>query len=419
MEQESIKTIYFIISCQDYILLNDDSISIEMNSRENSILHKEVIPIKYGNKKYMDVKEVNDFNDKSIYLYKIQLKVKSDSADIYIKLTIKEYKLKSKYPFKINKETCHYFIYIIEFDENFFKKLFINTEVNDFIENKYRINKLQKFLIFIEYIKALEPNYLIYLFKSTADDLNNIKDIIDYEFLLNFLIKLVNFRENYSELTEYEKLFFQSSICNFININRIIIRPYQDKEYFKGIETLEKYKDEIQDEKIILNLDCFIILFYQINKRDNFKNFLEKITFKKEVINFMMKYPKIFTKYDSSELEMIYENGNIEIPFLIEHSSNFNEYIKFFCNHAVEISEEKIDVNLKNCPSLEENYEYNDLKKFIENTIDINNKLYFPSKQFEEFIEKINKKNYKKLSELKSIFQIYQSNWKAKVYLKN
>ena len=421
MEKESLSTIYFIISCQHYIKLNENNVSIEINSREVYNIKKEVIIIKTEGQKYMNVEEINDFKDKSIYLYKIQFKIISDNTDIYIKLNIKDDKLRSKYPFKINKGNYHFFIYSIDFEgENFFnKKLFRNSDVNEFVANKFRINKTQKFLIYNEYIKVHESkNYRDYFLKSTANELYNIKDIIDYEFLLNFFIKLINFREKISELNQNEKSYFQLSICNFIRIKAFVIKQYQNKEYFKILETLEKYKNEIQDENIILNLDCFIILFYQINKRNNFQNFFKKVTNKNEVVNFMMNNPKYFNKYYSSELEMIYENGNITIPFLIELSSNFNEYIKFFCNHAQEILVNKDDVDLYNCPPIEENFEFNDLKKFVENTIDINNRLYFPNKQFEILIEKINKNNYKKLVELKSIFQKYQSNWKAESILK-
>ena len=132
MEQESLNTIYFIISCQNYIKLNEDSISIKINSRDISNIKKEVIIIKYGNRKYMNVKEINDFKDKSIYLFIIQFKIKNDSTDIYIKLNIKNDKLRSKHPFKINKGNYHYFIYSINFEGDnilnaqlYFRKYFL------------------------------------------------------------------------------------------------------------------------------------------------------------------------------------------------------------------------------------------------------------------------------------------------------
>ena len=221
MEKETLSTIYFIISCQHYIKLNENKVSIEINSREVYNIKKEVIIIKTEGQKYVNVEEINDFKDKSIYLYKIQFKIISDNTDIYIKLNIKDDKLKSKYPFKINKGNYHFFIYSIDFEgENFFnKKLFRNSDVNEFVANKFRINKTQKFLIYNEYIKVHESkNYRDYFLKSTANELYNIKDIIDYEFLLNFFIELINFREKISELNQNEKSYLQLSICNFIRI---------------------------------------------------------------------------------------------------------------------------------------------------------------------------------------------------------
>ena len=381
MEERFTKILYFIISCQDNINLYKENISIEIKSNQGKILESENIIIRNREAKYLNVKEINNsFTGKNIYLYKIKLELKRNNIDMYIKLIFNKDKLKSKKPFQLIKDIYHSFIYSIEFEaENFFElHFYFSTDTTNFIENKFKINKLQKFLIFKEYINTHETSEVSkYLLQCTANQISNKS--VDYELLLNFLIYLLKFNKKYSALSQDEELIFQSVICNFISIETIIIKQYGIKDYDKIIETCENYKKEIQDEKTILNLDCFILWFYQTNKRNLFKKFFQTVTFKNEVANYMMKYANNFTNYNSSELEMIYQNGNISIPFLIKLSINFNEYIKFFCNHAKEISDNNIDIDLKNCPIPDENYEYDILKMFIENTIN-NKKLHFPSK---------------------------------------
>ena len=263
MEERFTKILYFIISCQDNINLYKENISIEIKSNQGKILESENIIIRNREAKYLNVKEINNsFTGKNIYLYKIKLELKRNNIDMYIKLIFNKDKLKSKKPFQLIKDIYHSFIYSIEFEaENFFELFYLSTDTTNFIENKFKINKLQKFLIFKEYINTHETSEVSkYLLQCTANQISNKS--ADYELLLNFLIYLLKFNKKYSALSQDEELIFQSVICNFISIETIVIKQYANKDYDKIIETCENYKKEIQDEKTILNLDCFILWFY-------------------------------------------------------------------------------------------------------------------------------------------------------------
>ena len=108
-------------------------------------------------------------------------------------------------------------------------------------------------------------------------------------------------------------------------------------------------------------------------------------------------------------MELIYKSGNIKLANILNLSLNINDYIQFFCIYGKEKSEEVID--LKKCPSPDENYSLRYLSKFIDIVIK-NEKLYFPYEKFIELIEKLSK-SYSKIKELKSIFDKYRGNYKT------
>ena len=413
--EESSATLYFIISCQEFISLNENSVKITLNSKEVKLLEKEVISVKRNNYCFMPVKELNNcLNGKNVFLYKIKINSSGIDKYIYVNLEFRGDKLISKYPIIINNNTSYTFIYNIQFTgQNFINyKLFRSNDSNEFVSDKFRINKAQQFLIFKEYINVHEnQNGFEYLLERTADEIINAKDIIDIEFILLFSLNLFNIKNDFSEVNLEKQSFLESIICNFINIEKTIIKNYNNEEYNQIIDKIEKYRDEVKDKNLILNLDSFILLFYQMNSREKFKIFFKKLAFKNEVINYMLKHQKYFTKYDFSELEMIYETKYVNISYLLELSLNSNEYIKFFCSHIKDIENEGF-IELKNCPVLEENFDYKYLERFIDFIIN-NSKLFFPSNQFEQLIERLKLKNFEKLEELKSIFQKYGSNWKA------
>lgn len=96
-----------------------------------------------------------------------------------------------------------------------------------------------------------------------------------------------------------------------------------------------------------------------------------------------MKHSSIFKNYNSS-LQLIYDNSNEEdIGWIISLSSNFNEYIKFYCSNLKKISKKSLHkyIDFEKCPIPDENYDLKFLTQFIESIIDYED-TYFPSNQF-------------------------------------
>ena len=408
------KNIYFIISCKN-IIGQEDMKSISFESKTSKTTSSEFLIVRENNNNFIEIKALNNsFKDKNIYLFNLKvLSEKGYENSIYVHIKIFGKKLKSS--LELNKKVNHYFIYSTKFEyDDFFSFLPLNIsqDVKDFVYNKFDIENYQKFLIFKEYLKLHEQsNYIDILLKCTIDEIY-ISSVINYEFILNFLIDLLKFEKDYSKVNQ--KLF-ESVISGFNETKKVNITKYNNEEYNKIISIIESYRNNFKKKPYILNLDIIILLFYQTNIRDKFIVFMNKVESKKSVIDYILKNDYIFKKYNCSEMEKIYINGEkIDVNKVINLSSTCNEYIKFFIKISEIKHNEIINIDLKIMPSIEINYEINDLKKFIKISI-INEKLYFPSNKFVELIEKLNKTNYMKLLELKSIFcdKDYNNNWKT------
>lgn len=211
MEIDFSTHLYFIISCQDNVKLNERSVDISPSGKEK-IEGKEVIMVKNENNLYLKVKELNNsFANKNIYLYAIKIKSNNYGKDSFIKIKIKigNNNLISKDSISITKFKNHIFIYDISFENEPFLniKIFKDTYVNEF-----RIIKPQEFLIFKEYIaKHLDKNVMDYFLSSATYEINKSKEFIDYEFVLLFLINLVNFEDDYSKLEDEKNHYLNQS----------------------------------------------------------------------------------------------------------------------------------------------------------------------------------------------------------------
>ena len=245
--EKSSTTLYFIISCQEFISLNVDNVKITHYSKEVKFLEKEVIPVKKNNVCFMPVKELNNcLNGKNVFLYKIKINSSGIDKYIYVNLEFRGDKLISKNPIIINNNTSYSFIYNIQFTgQNLINyKWFRSNDSNEFVSDKFRINKAQQFLIFKEYINVHEnQNGFEYLLERTADEIINAKDIIDIEFILLFSLNLFNIKNDFSEVNLEKQSFFKSIISNFINIKKTIIKDYNNEEYNQIIDKIEKYRD--------------------------------------------------------------------------------------------------------------------------------------------------------------------------------
>ena len=416
-------SIFFIISSKSSIYFNKEL--IYLSKRDNiDIIEEDLIKVKEKNISFMEVEGVNEsFN---IYLYKTKIKIENIDEKIYIKLNFLKRNLKSTVPIEFKKKESIYFIYEISYkcedfipiDIKFWDRHIYN--IKEFIDDKFRIYKVKKFKIFKRYLEIHEESkYIDNLLECTQNEIINSKKIIDYEFLLTFLITLFDEKEKYSDIPNNLQSIFELTISNFIDIEKIIINNYNNEEYNKIIKILEQKKDDLKDENLLLNLDLIILLFYQTNKKEEFKSFFEKVNYKADVVKYMLKHNSIFKNYYCSELEMIYDNADEEeIGSISLLSSNLNEFINFICLNIEKIKDGNLYeyIDFEHCPLPNEEYSYQNILKFIELIIDKN--IYFPSKQFIALAENLNLKDYDKLIQLKSIFIEYEKNFKAKDILK-
>ena len=114
-------------------------------------------------------------------------------------------------------------------------------------------------------------------------------------------------------------------------------------------------------------------------------------------------------------MQLIYANADDkEIGCISSLSSNFNEYISFICLNIENIKNKNLyqNINLKNCPNIGENYNYEELNKFVEFILD-KEFTYFPLLQFKTLIKKLDSNDYEKLIQLQSIFINYEENQKV------
>ena len=106
-------------------------------------------------------------------------------------------------------------------------------------------------------------------------------------------------------------------------------------------------------------------------------------------------------------MDLIFDNIN-ENNFdkIIYLSSNFNEFIKFFCSKYKYIRAHSIKINLDNYEyDIDENIGNNELIKFLEIWIELKNP--FPEQKFLNLIKKLDKNDYRKLYFIKTIFSKY------------
>ena len=413
-------SIYFVISCkgsQNNIsyyscYLEEKMIHLSPGAKIR-ILESNLILIKQNDNFYINLENRNSLNGKDIYLYTAKI-IAGNLNEFNIKL--KDYleeSFVSKNPFPINEKNKIIFIYNIPFKLDGFlnrnvKTYFKDEIINEFLENKFRINNVQKFLIFKEYLNKHEnSNFIDDLLENTANEINKTKEIIDFEFMLEFILTLIDNEKNFTKISNKKKQFFELVFSNFKDIDKIIIVNYKNKKYHEVIAIINNYKKNIKNKtNIILNIDLFTLLYYQINDNNKFSKIFNNISKKSEATKFIIKHIKYFQKFNCSQLQLIYNYAeDKQINIILSLSLNFNEYIKFFCLNLDKILSKNLyrHINLKDCPVPGEEYDFNYLKQFIDAIID-NDKIYFPKEQILELINKLKFNDYKKLIQLKSIF---------------
>ena len=128
------------------------------------------------------------------------------------------------------------------------------------------------------------------------------------------------------------------------NKDKITIQKYNNKEYDKIIEKIDEDKDEF-----IFSIDIFVLIFYRQNHYEKFHIIFKNIKNKQDASDYIIKHNEIFSKFSSSDLELIFNNiENFDFNKFISLASNFNEYIKFFCSKEEYIKKNKLIIKIDN-----------------------------------------------------------------------
>ena len=206
-------TVYYILSCP-YNLFFFKSF-IQLTPQENLIITKEeLIEIKVNNKMKIQVKEFNNaFEGKNIYLYKAELNLKKEEMTIQIQLSYLNDKLISK-DYKIHKNQ-QLFIYFESFKYESILDCYKYLKTNDFIEKKYKLFSIQKFMIFHTYLLKTNKKVIPFLLSETSRVIIEL-DEIDFEFLIVYLLNLFASDNNDVMLPQINsKEILKSILLNF------------------------------------------------------------------------------------------------------------------------------------------------------------------------------------------------------------
>ena len=203
-------TVYYILSCPDNVVFFEHF--IQLTPQENLLITKEeLIEIKVNNKMQIQVKEFNNaFKGKNIYLYKAELNLKKEEMTIKIQLFYHKDKLISK-DYKIHQNQ-QLFIYFESFK---YESLFDYFKTNDFIEKKYKLFSIQKFMIFHTYLLNTNEKVIPFLLSETSRVIIEL-DEIDFEFLIVYLLNLIQADNNDVKLPQINsKEILKSILLNF------------------------------------------------------------------------------------------------------------------------------------------------------------------------------------------------------------
>eukprot|EP00833_Pecoramyces_ruminatium_P004922 jgi/Orpsp1_1/1178954/evm.model.c7180000067363.1 len=386
--------IYFIISCsEDYCFRRK---------------YLEIITDNIIKKKIKKIKKSHRIQDRKIYLFKIKFYLKEDESKVtfYIKLNYLDKSLITESPFTVNK-----FQQLYIYNEKYkYEHWYIVKEkrIDDFVNNKYKLSNLQKFLVFKNFLPF---NQLPFLLLDTAEIINKTK-VFDFEFGLVYLMSLTEKQNSFSELSWGLKDMFRSIFLNLKNKKKIIIRKYNNIEYRKVINIIENYDIGVGDKEFLLYYYLFILLYHQYHGSNNFNEFFKKMPLKTQAFKFIAKHKGNFSKLKASNLQFIFERVNknkVSFDDILSISSDYNESLKFICmNKDYIFSEQSKSIKFNEFPPPDEHI---DIKVFIQ-YIEILRELQVDKnellKQFSQLIQKLNMKSYKKLISLREITENYK-----------
>jgi len=388
--------IYLIVSCSEDFLFKKEHIDIVSDSKFK--------------KKIKKIKKYNDIKGMNVFFLKIQLYfIEEKKINFKIKIKYYEKSLITKSIYSIEKGQL-LFIYNEEYkNEQWY--IINEKKIDDFINKKFQISVLKKFLIFKYYLPTIQIPFLLY---DTAKVINDSKNL-DFEFALIYFMILINGQTVFNELLSGLQDAFKSIIINFKNKENIIVKKYNKNEYNEVMKIIENYDIGIGDKEFLLYYYLFILIYHHYHSSNSFDNkfdeIFEKIPLKTRAVKFIFKHRKNFLKLKASNLQLIFDKVDrdiISFNQILSLSLNFNESLKFICNNKDYIISKKLNITI-NKFSLPN--KFINIKLFI-GYIEIVRKLQTNKDQllkyFSVLINELNETNYEKLILLKEITKNYK-----------
>jgi len=443
-------TVYTIISCSNEFSLNDCNIEIINKSNSIQIIKDQLIEIVSKNDQCQSsstenddnkliVKELNNIlNEKKFYLYKADVNLKNDKEKFEIQITSNNDKIITKSSYGIEKYQ-QLFIYNQEFNLynkmgqiltklKTIKKYFDNKPniIYDIINKKNEISDLQKLLIYKNYLTKNNMDLLFpYLLEEGSETVTDPRKPIDFYYILTYMSILINQERDFNNIPDNLKTLLEYIILNLLDNKDILFtKDYDIREYSETIQIIEKYNNFSFDnmDRTITGLYLFTLIYYQFtDHKDKFKEIFEKIPLKQEAVEFIKNHNNIFPNLKCLNLKLIFDIADKESTSfndVLLLSSNYNEYLNFFCLFEDFILNDNPNIKFGYGPEPNENTEINLLVPYfnILSRMNLNKKDYsFIKKKFINFIDKImNVQDFEKLKELERIFNDIPNDFQIK-----
>jgi len=459
-------SIYLILSGSKYSIFKDFNIISEKSRKSIKIVEQELIPIisnnenqlsehfNKDNENVLKVQEYNNsFKDKGIYLFKANIELENDKENFKIEYIYGNELFQSKSSLKIQRYQ-QLFIFslsyiVIDKKTKGLKKMvkkakkyvsdLLNSEsvnINDFIDEKYSLSNMQKFVIYREYlIKSNLDDLIQDLVEETKSNIINLKKI-DFEYILIYIRTLLYKEEKIYLMSKEKKDLLSDILSNLIYKEKIEIRKYDDK-YDDIVRNMEADMEAANisyyynSNNFLREKYFFLLIYYQIFQNGKrFDELFQKIQKKKEVIEFIKRNKNIFSNLKPSNLKSIYEKAdknNTSINDVLLLTSNFNDYITLFTSMKKKIIESRQHIQFNKIPKPGDDANVNLLEPFINTLIEMyNNDLQLEEKDlnnikelFSNLVKVFEGNNYEKLNELKNILEKYRTYDEIKLKINN
>ncbi|OUM66214.1 hypothetical protein PIROE2DRAFT_59532 [Piromyces sp. E2] len=415
-------TVYLIIcypNGKNYLNENKKISVISKDKKGINIIDSEILMIHINNRFFINYSEqyndMNLFKDKNIYLYKFYLNLKRNEESFKLELEMNDHKLVSQsYNIKKNQKL---FIFNHSFEYETKKKwssLFLSNNNSNNNMGKliqiFDISVVQKFRILKCYLLENNlKNYLPYLVESSLISLDQYKKI-EFKFLLELLVVLIDHQRDYFKLTNKSKEVFEELISSYIYIEEIYFEKCNTDSYEETMQIIENYNldEENSNENFNFNFNLFFLMYDSLKGNMEFSKFFNRIKSKQNAVDYIVDKKEIFKNLRSSDLQLIFDNKdrNIEFNDILSLTSDYNEYLTFFCSNKNYILQEKPKIDLNDMPNPHDRVDTNTLLQFIEIAVELNlgrkNNMKFKN-SFVNLVNKLKNNNLEKLYILKNI----------------